>query len=147
MTGEPGQMLYEENGSSYWPLVWAPAFAVAGIGFDAVTGAPPHLFGWTVVGLVLLLFTTLWVYARRRFLTVRLTGTTLTQGREELPVDRIADVDDVGTPVGTRVLGGGWSVPRKYEELPIRLTDGSVVLAWARDVDSMKAALSTLISA
>lgn len=147
MIGESDQVLYEEIGSSYWPLLWAPVFSLAGIGFDVVSGAPPHLFGWTVVGLVLLLFTALWVSARRRYLVVRLTPTTLTQGREHLPVDRIAEVDDVGTPVGTWVLGGGWSTPRKYGELPLRLTDGSVVLAWARDVESMKSALRTLISA
>jgi hypothetical protein len=51
----------------------------------------------------------------------------------------------VGTPVGARVLGGGWSVPRKYDELPVKLDDGTVVLAWARDVEALKAALGRLV--
>lgn len=140
-------ILHDEPGSSWWPVLWAPAFSGAGIAFDAAVGARPHVFGWTIVGLVLLLFTTLWVSARRRFLAVRLTATTLTEGREQLPVARIAAVDDVGTPTGTAVLGGGWSVPRKYEELPLRLDDGSVVLAWARDIDTLTECLRELITA
>ncbi len=147
MTDDTEQVLYEEVGASWWPLLWAPAFSLAGIGFEIATGSRAHVFGWTVVGLVLLLFTALWVYARRRFLAVRLTPTTLMQGREKLAVDRIAAVDDVGTPVGTWVLGGGWSVPRKYDELPLRLDDDSVVLAWARDAEAMRSALRGLISA
>ncbi|MGH3451343.1 MAG: hypothetical protein ACRDQW_11605 [Haloechinothrix sp.] len=140
-------VLYQEVGSSYWPLVWAPLLSLAGIGFELVIGSPVHVFGWALVGLVLLLFTTLWVYARRRFLFVRLTTTTLTHGREDLAVERIAAVDDVGAPAGAWVLGGGWSVPRRYEDLPLRLRDDSVVLAWARDAETMRSALRELIAA
>lgn len=146
VTEDAEQVLYEEIGSSYWPLIWAPLFTVGGIAFDAVVGARPHVFGWTLVGLILLLFTTLWVYARRRFLAVRLTRTVLLQGRERLPVERIAEVDEVGTPAGTMVLGGGWSVPKNYQELPLKLTDGTVVLAWARDIETVRDTLRDLIA-
>lgn len=73
---------------------------------------------------------------------MRVTRQELWQGREALPLSQIKEIDDVGTPVGARVLGGGWTVPRKYDELPIRLDDGTVVLAWAKDVDSLRDALN-----
>jgi hypothetical protein len=47
--------------------------------------------------------------------------------------------------VGGRVLGGGWTVPRKYDELPLRLDDGTVVLAWARDGEALRSALSRVV--
>jgi hypothetical protein len=77
--------------------------------------------------------------------SVRLTAETLQQGRETIPVRTIADVDDVGLPVGARVLGGGWTAPRKFGELPVRLTDDTVVLAWAKDIDALRAALRPVI--
>jgi hypothetical protein len=48
-------------------------------------------------------------------------------------------------PVGARVLGGGWTVPKKFTELPLRLTDDTVVVAWARDADALRAALLPLV--
>jgi hypothetical protein len=76
---------------------------------------------------------------------VRVTRGALWQGREQLAVSRIAVVTDLGAPVGARVLGGGWTVPRKYDELPLRLDDGTVVLAWARDGEALRSALSRVV--
>ncbi|WP_199431006.1 DUF3093 family protein [Qaidamihabitans albus] len=133
--------LYHEPGASGWPLLWGPLFAVAGFLLELLAGDRPHTPVWLATGAALLLLTTVWVYARRRFLAVTVTGTELRQGGESLPVERIAEVTDVSAPMGTRVLGGGWSVPRKYEELPLRLDDGTVVLAWARDAGGLRTAL------
>jgi hypothetical protein len=47
-------------------------------------------------------------------------------------------------PVGARVLGGGWTVPKKFTEVPLRLTDDTVVVAWARDPEALRAALSEI---
>jgi hypothetical protein len=105
----------------------------------------PHPVGWSLAGLVLLGLTLIWVQARRRTLSVRLTPYTLTLGRESLQVSRIAEVDAVGTPIGVKVLGG-WDVPRKYEGVPLKLEDGSVVLAWARHGRRLRAALLKLIA-
>ncbi|WP_116041698.1 hypothetical protein [Amycolatopsis palatopharyngis] len=134
-------VLYREPGSGLAPLLWGPIFALVGFLSEVVLGGPTHPVPWTLIGLALLAMTALWVYARRRFLAVRLTPSTLWQGREPLPVRRIVEVDDVGAPVGATVLGGGWTVPRKYDELPLRLDDDSVVVAWAKDVEALRAAL------
>lgn len=132
---------YLERGAAWTPLWYGPGFAVLGALAELATGGPVHVVAWVLVGLGLAAITVPWINARRRFHTVRLTSTALWQGREELRLDRIAEVTEVGVPAGARVLGGGWSVPRNYDELPVRLDDGTVVLAWARDGEALRAAI------
>ncbi|HWE88768.1 MAG TPA: hypothetical protein VG317_04825 [Pseudonocardiaceae bacterium] len=141
---QSGPVLYREIGSSWWPVVWGPLFALIGGGVEATTG-PVHVLDWVLVGLALGGLAALWAQARRRFWSVTLTPLTLRQGRETLSVQRIAEVDEVNQPVGARVLGGGWTVPKKLGELPVKLTDDSIVVAWARDPEALRAALRPLI--
>jgi hypothetical protein len=137
-------VLYAEPGSTWWPVAWGPLFALIGAGVEVLSG-PVHVLAWVIAGLVLFGPAVLWVIARRRVCSVLLTANALYQGQEPLPVGRIADIDDVGMPVGARVLGGGWTVPKKFTELPLRLTDDTVVVAWARDADALRAALLPLV--
>lgn len=142
MSDEP--VLYAEPGSTWWPLLWGPVFAGVGAGVEALSG-PVHTTAWLLVGIALFGGATLWVNARRKVYRVELTPTTLRQGRESLPTKEISAVTDVGTPTGAKVLGGGWTVPRKTIEVPIRLDDDTVVLAWARDDEALTAALVRLV--
>jgi hypothetical protein len=137
-------VLYAEPGSTRWPLLWGPVFAAVGAGVEALTG-PVHTVAWLVVGIALFGVFALWVSARRKVYRVELTPATLTQGRETLPVKEIAQVSDIGAATGAKVLGGGWTVPRKTYEVPLRLDDDSTVLAWARDDEALKAALVRLV--
>jgi len=144
-TDEPdAPVLFAEHGSSWWPVLWGPLFAAVGAGLEATTG-PVHWLPWFAVGVGLLGGAAVWVSARRKVYLVRLTTGSLTQGRERLAVEKIAAVTEVGTPAGAKVLGGSWTVPRKTTELPLRLTDGNVVLAWARDDDGLRDALRRLV--
>jgi hypothetical protein len=136
-------VLFAERGASWWPLLWGPAFAVIGVVLEVTTGAV-HWIQWFVVAVVLFGAAAVWVSARRKVYLVRLTPGLLTQGRETLDVDKIAAVG-VGAPAGVRVLGGGWSNPRKTTAVPVRLTDGTVALAWARDAEELTDALRRLV--
>jgi hypothetical protein len=136
---------YAEAGSSWWPLAWGPVFALAGAGVEALSG-PVHVLDWVIVGLLLFGSALLWTQARRRVCSVVLTTHALHQGREPLEVSRIAEVDDVGYPAGARVLGGGWTVPKRFAEVPLRLTDDTVVVAWAKDPDALRTALRSLVT-
>ena len=138
-------VLFHEPGSSFWPLLWGPVFAAIGAALEAPTGQV-HGLAWPLVGIGLAGVAAVWVSSRRRLLSVRLTTHSLTEGQETLLVERIAAVDEVGTPAGARVLGGGWTVPRKYDDVPLRLTDGSVVLAWAKDGEGLRDALRPLVA-
>lgn len=139
--------LYAESGVSWVAIVWGPVFALVGALAELVTGGPVHVVGWLMVGAGLCAITVPWVYARRRFLSLEVTTKQLRQGREKVAADQLASVQDVGVPVGARVLGGGWSVPRKYDSLPVELADGTVVLAWAKDVEAFQDALDRLVRA
>jgi len=141
------ERLYAESGVSWAAIVWGPVFAVVGALAELATGGPVHVVGWLMVGFGLGVITVPWVYARRRFLSLEVTTKELRQGREKVPAAQLAEVTDVGTPVGARVLGGGWSVPRKYDSLPVKLADGTVVLAWAKDVEALRDALDRLVRA
>jgi len=137
------EALFDEPGSSWWPVLWGPVFAAAGAGVEALSGRV-HGVAWLIVGGGLAAGAAAWVRARRRLLGVRLTSSTLTCGTESLAVERIAEVGGEA-PARTRVLGGAWTVPRKFTEIPLRLNDGDVVLAWARDGDGLITALHGIL--
>jgi hypothetical protein len=136
---------YAEPGSSFWPVLWAPGFALLGAGVEALSGSV-HVLGWTLAALVLAGVWALWVAARRRLRSVRLTDETLRQGEEELAVASIAAVEEA-EPEAAKVLGGGWSTPKGTKAVPLRLHDGGVVLAWARRPDRLRSALQDLLGA
>lgn len=143
MSGDP--VLYSERGSSWWPVLWGPAFAALGLVAEQLTLGPQHVAMWILVGIALAVAAAIWVYGRRRLLAVRLTRSELVLGRERLAVDRIAEVSEVGAPVGARVLGGSWTVPKGTGEIPLRLDDDTVVLAWAMDPEKLAAELAKLV--
>jgi hypothetical protein len=136
---------YAEPGSSFWPVLWAPGFALLGAGVEALTGSV-HVLGWVLAALVLAGVWALWVAARRRLRSVSLTDEVLRLGEEELPVSDIAAVED-DEPEAAKVLGGGWSTPNGTGAVPLRLQDGKIVLAWARRPDELRAALRALLAA
>ncbi|SER41154.1 DUF3093 family protein [Lentzea albida] len=137
-------MLYRESGSSWWPLLWGPAFAVFGYLVELVTG-PASAALWTIVGLALTLCAVVWVNLRVKTGSVELTAEDARFGREKLPVTMIEAFTDVGAPTGAKVLGGGWSVPKGTTAVPLRLVDGTVVLGWARDPEALLAALRRVV--
>ena len=138
------RVLYAEPGSTWWPLLWGPAFAAVGAGVEATTG-PVHTVPWLIVGIALFGLAALWVNARRKVYRVELTPSQLTQGRESIDTEKITKVTDVGAATGARVLGGGWTPPRRTTEVPIRLSDGTVALAWALDGEAFVKALASLV--
>lgn len=122
-------------------MTWGPLFALSGFVVESFVAGRPAVVLWLATGVALFVLTGLWVYARRRFLSVRVTDTRLWQGGESVALARIVAVDGVEAPSGARVLGGGLSVPRKLAEVPLRLDDHTVVLAWARDGEALRAVL------
>lgn len=145
MSTDQEPVLYAEPGSTWWPLLWAPGFAVGGIVFDAVAGGPGAVLVWLAGGVVVLGCVLVIVRSRRGMASVRVTPHGARFGQEVLPVAEVSAVDDVGASVGARVLGGGWFAPRRTEEVPLRLHDGSTVLGWARDPDALRDSLRPLL--
>ncbi|MBP2476015.1 hypothetical protein JOF53_004887 [Crossiella equi] len=144
---EAAPVLFAEPGSSLWPVLWGPGFAGLALVVELVTGGRVNWVPWLLIGCAFGVAALIWVQARRRVCSVRLTPYHLRCGREQLAVERITEVTDVGAPVGARVLGGGWTSPRGTVELPVRLADDTVVLAWARDAEGLRDALRRRLDA
>ncbi|GAB2757484.1 hypothetical protein GCM10027174_37030 [Salinifilum aidingensis] len=138
-------MLHAESGSGWAPVLWGPAFAAVGLLVEVLSPGPVHLVAWAFVAAVLAVAAAVWVHGRRRVCSLRLTPTELVQGRERLELARVRAVTEVGAPVGARVLGGTLTAPRGTHEVPLRLEDDRVVLAWARDPEALRAALARLV--
>lgn len=136
-----GAVRYAEPGARMWRLWLGPALAAAGLLAELAIGDRPHWLMWIITGVGLLWLNAVWVLARRRFLRVRVTDTVLVQGTERVPVADIASVLTREPRPGTRVLGGGMTVPRRYEGVGLRLADGAQVLAWSQDTETFTAAL------
>ena len=145
MSTTDGPLIYRERGATWWPVLWGPAFVTVGAVIEQLTPGPKHLWMWLVVGLALALGAFAWVRGRRKVCTVSLSPEWLVLGHEHVAVSRIVRVGDVGAPVGARVLGGGWTVPKGTHEVPLELDEG-VVLAWARDPEALVEELSALIT-
>lgn len=144
---EAAPVLFAEPGSSWWPVLWGPGFAAAALLVELITGGQVNWMPWLLIGGLFALAAAVWTNARRKLCSVSLTPYHLRCGRESLPVEQVAEVTEVGAPAGARVLGGGWSAPRGCAELPVRLADGSVVLAWARDAEGLRDALRRRLDA
>ncbi|SDJ81544.1 hypothetical protein SAMN04487820_102217 [Actinopolyspora mzabensis] len=164
---EAAEIRYAEPGSSWWPLLWGPAFALLGLLVELTTPGPLHLPQWPVLAALLAAAAVPWIRARRRFHSVTLTTVELTVGGESVPLDRLALPGTEPTARAARVLGESSTVPKGMTEVPLLLrqpadpdsagdpdtaadsdtTAGTetVVLAWARFPEALHAELATLL--
>ena len=78
--------LYAEPGSTWWPVLWGPLFALVGVLVEVVSPGSVHPVAWVLVALALAAAAAVWVYGRRRVCSVRLTPASLSLGREELEI-------------------------------------------------------------
>lgn len=139
------EVLYEEQGAGLAPLLWGPGFALIGFLVELYAISRPHAVAWLVIAVVLFLCAAVWVYARRRFMSVRVTAARLSEGEETVSLEHVAVVCEEEASMGARVLGGGFTPPRKCGEVMLRLDDGTRVLAWARDAQRLRSALRRAI--
>jgi hypothetical protein len=138
---------YVERAGSWRPVGAVAALCVVGYLVDlSLPGHRSHPLAWALALVGVGGVVGIGMYARAQFGSLTISDTTLRVGRESVPLstvdaDYLRDEDAGGPPVGARVLGGGWSVPRGRVALPVRLTDGTVVLVPCRDGAAVRAAL------
>lgn len=139
-------VLFDEPGARWRTVAYGPVFCVVALVIELLTGPVVHWFALTLFAAILAGIVYVQVAAARRHVSVSLTDTTLRQGAEELPVAEIAAVLPEADPYAdepqpwesARSLGELSGVPRRRKAIGLRLRDGTLVQAWARDDESLR---------
>ncbi|WP_305092509.1 hypothetical protein [Prescottella sp. R16] len=145
---EPG-VLFQESGGRWRTVAYGPVICGVALVIELFTGPVVHWFALPLFAVILAGIVAVQVTAARRHVSVSLTGETLRQGAEDLPVADIAAVlpepdlyaDEPQRWESARSLGELSGVPRRRTGIGLRLRDGSLVQAWARDADGLRGAL------
>jgi hypothetical protein len=147
----PPQVLFYEQGASWWWVLAGPAAGIAmaliqlsaGYGIQLLV---PGVFFVLVTG-----FLAIQVKAARIHTSVELTPNHLRQGTERISVDNIVRVypepkgPDEPKWQSARALGELTGVPRGRTGIGLKLTKDRAAQAWARNHHVLRAALTQVI--
>lgn len=150
-TSTPRQVLFYEQGASWWWLLAGPAAGIAmaliqlsaGYGIQRLV---PGIFFVLVTG-----FLAIQVKAARIHTSVELTPDQLRQGEERLSIDEIVRI--YPEPSGpeppkwqsSRALGELTGVPRGRTGIGLKLTNDRSAQAWARKHKRLRTELTRLV--
>ncbi|MFC9516060.1 hypothetical protein ACFTSD_10075 [Nocardiaceae bacterium NPDC056970] len=152
--GDAQTPLFLEEGARWRTVVYGPVFCVIALVIELVTGPVVHWFALTLFAAILAGIVSVQVAAARRHVSVLLTGSLLRQGAEEVPLDEIDEVLPEADPYAdepqpwetARTLGELSGVPRRRTGIGLRLRDGSLAQAWARDDEGLRDALTQAVA-
>ena len=133
-------VFYAEDGWSWAWILAAPIFCAAAGLFEVATGAPVHWLMLLICALATMVTHGIMIAATRVHGRLRVTDESLWQGTEELGYSEVEGVLPESID-GSRLLGELRQVPRKRGEVGIKLVDGSLVRAFARDPEALEGAL------
>ncbi|WP_435593347.1 hypothetical protein [Nocardia sp. bgisy118] len=146
-------VLFVEPGARWRVVAYGPLLCLLVLVLEMVTSSPVHWFALIFCGALIAAFVALQVVAGRRHVSVELTESTLRQGTETLPLTGVTAVlperdehswnDEEWE--SARALGELSGVPRRRKGIGLRLGDGGLVQAWARDHRGLRTALATAL--
>ncbi|TQM30257.1 hypothetical protein [Nocardia bhagyanarayanae] len=146
-------VLFAEPGARWRAVIYGPLLCLLVLVLEMVTSSPVHLFALIFCAVLIAAFVALQVVAGRRHVSVELTESSLRQGAETLPLTGIARVlperdehswnDEEWE--SARALGELSGVPRRRKGIGLRLRDGGLVQAWARDHRGLRTALTAAL--
>ncbi|QRY64743.1 DUF3093 domain-containing protein [Gordonia sp. PDNC005] len=143
-----GETLFYEPGGSWWVVVIGPALLALTLWLEIAGKGRIHWEVLTIFGVVLIGFTILQVKAARRHVSVRLTEQTLQQGARTIALSDIVTVypenrgSDFQDWESAPALGELHAVPRRRKGVGVKLKNGKLAQAWARDVDRFRSELT-----
>ena len=147
----PPQVLFYEQGASWWWILAGPA---AGIAMALIQLSGGYGFQWLVPSIFFVLVTGfLWIQikAARIHTSVELTPDHLRQGEERISIDDIVRVypEPDGPAVAkwqsSRALGELTGVPRGRKGIGLKLTNDRGAQAWARKHRQLRSELTRLV--
>nr|WP_245551516.1 DUF3093 family protein [Gordonia rhizosphera] len=143
-----GEVLFDEPGGSWWVVAIGPVLIGAVLAMEIAGPGQVHWLVLTIFAVILIGFSVVQVHAARTHVSVRLTETTLRQGTRTLPLKDIKTIYPPNNSAehqdweSARALGELPAVPRRRKGVGLRLTNGTLTQAWARDVDRFRAELT-----
>ncbi|MFD4183396.1 hypothetical protein [Rhodococcus sp. NPDC058514] len=151
-SGVGERILFEEPGGRWRLVALGPALCLVVLVAEVIIGSGVHWLGLALASVLLAGLVSLQVTAARRHASVRLTPTVLRNGAETLAVAEIAEVLPEADPFAMDLepwesapaLGELSGVPRRRTPIGLRLRDGSMVRAWARDGDGLRIELERI---
>ncbi|WP_051406983.1 hypothetical protein [Nocardia sp. CNY236] len=144
-------VLFSEPGARWRAVAYGPILCAVVLVLEFGTGESVHWFALAFCAVLIAGFVALQVVAGKRHVSVELTPTTLRSGTESIAVTAIAQVlperDEKFRGAleweSAPALGELTGVPRRRTGIGLRLVDGALVQAWAKDHKSLRAALAT----
>ncbi|WP_067543165.1 hypothetical protein [Nocardia crassostreae] len=146
-------VLFAEPGARWRTIAYGPALCAFILVLELIRGGDVHWFGLVFCAALLGGFVWLQVIAGKRHISVELTPDTLREGTELLPLRNIAEVlpevdeeswDDEDWE-SARALGELSGVQRRRKGIGLKLRDGGLVQAWARDHRTLRAELAAAL--
>ncbi|MBY8855580.1 hypothetical protein K7711_03745 [Nocardia sp. CA2R105] len=153
-TRAPADVRFAEPGARWRAVAYGPLICLIVLILELVLGhGPVHWFGLLFCAALLAGFVSLQVVAGKRHVSVELTGTSLREGAETLELERIATVfpehDEESWEdedwQSARALGELAGVPRRRKGIGLKLRDGGLVQAWARDHRRLREELTAAV--
>ncbi|MTL10169.1 hypothetical protein GL307_00525 [Nocardia seriolae] len=149
----PGSVLFSEPGARWRAIAYGPALCTIILVIEVIRGGAIHWFGLAFCALLLAGFVWLQVVAGRRHISVELTPESLREGTEVTSLRDIAEVLpeedeeswDYEDWQSARALGELSGVPRRRRGFGLKLKDGRLVQAWARDHLTLRAELTAAL--
>ncbi|QLY32280.1 hypothetical protein [Nocardia huaxiensis] len=149
----PTAVLFSEPGARWRTIAYGPALCAIILILEIVRGGDIHWFGLVFCAALLGGFVWLQVLAGRRHISVELTPEHLRQGAETLSLSKIAavlpEVDEESWDdepwESARALGELTGVPRRRKGIGLKLKNGDLVQAWARDHRTLRAELTAVL--
>ena len=147
-------VVFSEPGARWRSVAYGPLLCLIVLILELIFGrGPVHWFGLTFCAVLLAGFVTLQVVAGKRHVSVELTDTALRQGSETLPLDSVARVLpehdeeswDEDPWQSSRALGELTGVPRRRTGVGLKLRDGAMVQAWAKNHRELRAQLDAVL--
>jgi hypothetical protein len=149
--GPPPEVLFHEQGASWW---WLSAGPAAGIAMALIELSSGYGIQFLIPGVFFVLvtgFLAIQVKAARIHTSVELTPDHLRQGTEQISIDDIVRVypeptgQDAPKWMSARALGELTGVPRGRTGIGLRLTNDRSAQAWARKHQMLRATLTPLV--
>lgn len=140
-------MLFYEPGGSWWVVAIGPVLIGAVLAMEISGPGQVHWPVLIIFGLIIIGFSVVQVIAARRHVSVELTELTLRQGVRIIALDEIDTIYPRTTArrqgLGERSCPGRTSrCPRRRRGVGLKLADGSLAQAWARDVQRFRRELT-----